>query len=141
MNELNVTGRVLQILPLQQGTSKAGKPWKSLVFVLETGGQYPKKVPIKLFGESVDKFPLQIGQEVTASLDLDGREWEGKWFPEIKAWNIVYAGAQQAAPAPQPTYQPPQPQPDYQNPPPHRRPPPPPPPPPGGGGVADDLPF
>lgn len=99
MNELNVTGRVLQILPLQQGTSKAGKPWKSLVFVLETGGQYPKKVPIKLFGESVDKFPLQVGQEVTASLDLDGREWEGKWFPEIKAWNIVYAGAQPATPA------------------------------------------
>ena len=105
MNELNVTGRVLQILPLQQGTSKAGKPWKSLVFVLETGGQYPKKVPIKLFGESVDKFPLQVGQEVTASLDLDGREWEGKWFPEIKAWNIVYAGAQ-PAPAPTATPQP-----------------------------------
>ena len=73
------------------------------MFVLETGGQYPKKVPIKLFGESVDKFPLQVGQEVTASLDLDGREWEGKWFPEIKAWNIVYAGAQPAQPAPAPT--------------------------------------
>lgn len=130
MNELNVTGRVLQILPLQQGTSKAGKPWKSLVFVLETGGQYPKKVPIKLFGESVDKFPLQIGQEVTASLDLDGREWEGKWFPEIKAWNIVYAGAQQAAPAPQqvataPAAAPAQPQPA----------------PAAQAGVADDLPF
>lgn len=114
MNELNVTGRVLQILPLQQGTSKAGKPWKSLVFVLETGGQYPKKVPIKLFGESVDKFPLQVGQEVTASLDLDGREWEGKWFPEIKAWNIVYAGSQTApaptaTPQPAPTAQPAQP--------------------------------
>ena len=105
MNEINVTGRVFQILPLQQGTSKAGKPWKSLVFVLETGGQYPKKVPIKLFGESVDKFPLQVGQEVTASLDLDGREWEGKWFPEIKAWNIVYAGAQ-PSPAPTATPQP-----------------------------------
>ena len=105
MNEINVTGRVLQILPLQQGTSKAGKPWKSQMFVLETGGQYSRKVPIKLFGDSVDKFPLQIGQEVTASLDLDGREWEGKWFSEIKAWNIVYAGAQ-PAPAPTATPQP-----------------------------------
>lgn len=114
MNELNVTGRVLQILPLQQGTSKAGKPWKSQMFVLDTGGQYPKKIPIKLFGDSVDKFPLQVGQEVTASLDLDGREWEGKWFAEIKAWNIVYAGAQSAqtataqtaTPQPAPTAQP-----------------------------------
>ena len=128
MNELNLTGRVLQILPLQQGTSKAGKPWKSQMFVLETGGQYPKKVPIKLFGESVDKFPLQVGQEVTAALDLDGREWEGKWFPEIKAWNIVLAGAQQSAPAPQqvataPAAAPAQPQPAPQ------------------AGAADDLPF
>ena len=140
MNELNVTGRVLQILPLQQGTSKAGKPWKSQMFVLETGGQYPKKIPIKLFGESVDKFPLQVGQEVTASLDLDGREWEGKWFPEIKAWNIVYAGAQQAAPAPQPTYQPPQPQPDYQKAYPQQQAVAPAPATPQAG-VADDLPF
>ena len=130
MNELNLTGRVLQILPLQQGTSKAGKPWKSQMFVLETGGQYPKKVPIKLFGESVDKFPLQVGQEVTASLDLDGREWEGKWFPEIKAWNITQTGAQPAAPAPQqvataPAAAPAQPQPA----------------PAPQAGVADDLPF
>lgn len=130
MNELNVTGRVLQILPLQQGTSKSGKPWKSLVFVLDTGGQYPKKIPIKLFGESVDKFPLQVGQEVTASLDLDGREWEGKWFAEIKAWDIVQTGAQPAAPAPQqvataPAAAPAQPQPA----------------PAPQAGVADDLPF
>lgn len=147
MNELNVTGRVLQILPLQQGTSKAGKPWKSLVFVLETGGQYPRKIPIKLFGESVDKFPLQVGQEVTASLDLDGREWEGKWFPEIKAWNIVYQPAQQVAqpayqqpPAyqPQPTYQQPQPQPAYQQTAPQRQAPAPA---QAQPAVADDLPF
>ena len=105
MNELNLTGRVLQILDLQQGTSKAGNPWKSQVFILETGGQYPKKVPIKLFGDSVDKFPLQVGQTITASLDLDGREWQGKWFPEIKAWNIVYVGVQHAS-APTATPQP-----------------------------------
>lgn len=138
MNELNLTGRVLQILPLQQGTSKAGKPWKSLVFVLETGGQYSRKVPIKLFGESVDKFPLQVGQEVTASLDLDGREWEGKWFAEIKAWNIVYPQAQQVA---QPAYQQPpayQPQQTYQQAVPQQTAPAPA---PAQPAVADDLPF
>ena len=97
MNELNVTGRVLQILPLQQGTSKAGKPWKSQMFVLDTGGQYPKKIPIKLFGETIEKFPLQLGQEVTAYIDLDGREYNGTWYPEVKAWKIEYStGAAQA---------------------------------------------
>lgn len=117
MNNLEITGKVIQILPLQEGVSKAGKPWKSQTFVLETGGQYPRKVPIKLFGDTVDRFPLQVGQDVTASLDIDGREWEGRWFAEVRAWNIVYPQAQQVVqPAyqPQPTYQQPQPQPAYQ---------------------------
>lgn len=105
MNNLEITGKVILIQPLQEGVSKAGKPWKSQMFVLETGGQYPKKVPIKLFGDIVDRFPLQVGQDVTASLDIDGREWEGKWFAEVRAWNIVYPQAQQVA---QPAYQQPQ---------------------------------
>lgn len=143
MNNLEITGKVIQILPLQEGVSKAGKPWKSQTFVLETGGQYPRKVPIKLFGDIVDRFPLQVGQDVTASLDIDGREWEGKWFSEVRAWNIVYPQDQQVAqpayqqpPAyqPQPTYQQPQPQPAYQQavaPAPATP----------QAGVADDLPF
>lgn len=147
MNNLEITGKVIQILPLQEGVSKAGKPWKSQMFVLETGGQYPKKVPIKLFGDYVDRFPLQVGQDVTASLDIDGREWEGKWFAEVRAWNIVYQPAQQVAqptyqqpPAyqPQPTYQQPQPQPAYQQTAPQRQAPAPA---PAQPAVADDLPF
>lgn len=143
MNNLEITGKVIQILPLLEGVSKAGKPWKSQMFVLETGGQYPRKVPIKLFGDTVDRFPLQVGQDVTASLDIDGREWEGKWFAEVRAWNIVYPQAQQVVqpayqqpPAyqPQTTYQQPQPQPAYQqavSPAPATP----------QAGVADDLPF
>lgn len=132
MNNLEITGKVIQILPLQEGVSKAGKPWKSQMFVLETGGQYPKKVPIKLFGDIVDRFPLQVGQDVTASLDIDGREWEGKWFAEVRAWNIAYQ--------PQPTYQQPQPQQAY----PQQQavaPAPAPAPATPQAGVADDLPF
>jgi hypothetical protein len=139
MNELNVTGRVLQILPLQQGTSKAGNPWQKQEFVLEQGGQYPRKVCISLFGDNVAKTP-QVGQDVIVSVDIDSREFNGRWYTEIKAWNIVLAGAQQAAPAPQPTYQPPQPQPDYQKAYPQQQAVAPAPATPQAG-VADDLPF
>lgn len=139
MNELNVTGRVLQILPLQQGTSKAGNPWQKQEFVLEQGGQYPRKVCISLFGDNVAKIP-QVGQDVMVSVDIESREFNGRWYTEIKAWNIVQAGAQQAAPAPQPTYQPPQPQPDYQKAYPQQQAVAPAPATPQAG-VADDLPF
>ena len=141
MNNLEITGKVIQILPLQEGVSKAGKPWKSQMFVLETGGQYPRKVPIKLFGDTVDRFPLQVGQDVTASLDIDGREWEGKWFAEVRAWNIAYPQAQQVVqPAyqqPQ-AYQPTQPQPGWQQAYPQQQAVAPA---PQQAGVADDLPF
>lgn len=100
---LNISGVVLNILPLQTGTSKAGNQWQKQDFILETGGQYPRKVCVCLFGDNVDKFPLQVGQSVTASVDIESREFNARWYTDIRAWNIVYNGQQQGAPAPAPT--------------------------------------
>ena len=100
---LNISGIVLNILPLQTGTSKAGNQWKKQDFILETQGQYPRKVCICLFGDNVEKFPLQVGQSVTASVDIESREFNARWYTDIRAWNVVYNGQQQGAPAPAPT--------------------------------------
>lgn len=129
MSEMNISGKVVQVLPIQTGTSKAGNPWQKQEFVLDQGGQYPRKVCISLFGDNVAKIP-QVGQDVMVSVDIDSREFNGRWYTEIKAWNIVQAGAQQAALAPQqvattPAAAPAQPQPA----------------PAPQAGVADDLPF
>ena len=96
---LNISGIVLNILPLQSGTSKAGNQWQKQDFILETGGQYPRKVCICLFGDNVAKFPLQVGQSVTASVDIESREFNARWYTDIRAWNVVY-NDQQGAPAP-----------------------------------------
>ena len=98
---LNISGIVLNILPLQTGTSKAGNQWQKQDFILETGGQYPRKVCVCLFGDNVDKFPLAVGQSVTASVDIESREFNGRWYTDVRAWNVVY-NAQQGAPAPAP---------------------------------------
>lgn len=99
---LAISGVVLSILPLQSGTSKAGNQWQKQDFILETQGQYPRKVCICLFGDNVEKFPLQIGQSVTASIDIESREFNARWYTDVRAWNVVY-NDQQAAPAPAPT--------------------------------------
>lgn len=127
MSEMNISGKVVQILPLQQGTSKAGNPWQRQEFILDQGGQYPRKVCISLFGDNVAKIP-QVGQVVMVSVDIDSREFNGRWYTEIKAWNITHTGAQQTAPATHqvataPSVAPAQPQPAPQ------------------AGAADDLPF
>lgn len=100
---LNISGVVLNVLPLQTGTSKAGNQWQKQDFILETGGQYPRKVCICLFGDNVEKFPLAVGQSVTASVDIESREFNGRWYTDVRAWNVVYNGQQQGAPAPAPT--------------------------------------
>ena len=121
MSELTISGRIVSVLPLQQGTSKAGNPWKKQGYVIDTGGQYPRKVCFSLFGDKIDQFPLQVGQDVTVSIDIESREFNGRWYTEINAWNIVQTGAQPAAPAPQqaataPAVAPVQPQPAPQTP-------------------------
>ena len=100
---LNISGIVLNILPLQSGTSKAGNQWQKQDFILETGGQYPRKVCICLFGDNVEKFPLAVGQSVTASVDIESREFNGRWYTDIRAWNVVYNDQQQGTPAQAPT--------------------------------------
>lgn len=104
-NELTISGRIALILPLQQGTSKAGNPWKKQGYILETGGQYTNKVCFSLFGDKIDQFPLQVGQDVTVSIGIESREFNGRWYTEVNAWNVTYSGQQpqlQVQPAPQP---------------------------------------
>lgn len=87
---LELTGTIVQTLPYESGTSKAGKEWRKVVFILETQDQYPRKVAISLLNDNIDKFPLQVGKVVTANLDIESREWNGKWYTEVKAWQITY---------------------------------------------------
>lgn len=106
-NELTISGRIVSVLPLQHGESKAGKPWQKQEYILDTGGQYPKKVCFSLFGDSITKFPLQVGQDVTVSIDIESREWNSRWYTEVRAWNVAYASQQPQlqAQAPQPAPQ------------------------------------
>ena len=87
---MELIGKIIQILPLQEGVSKAGNPWKKQEYILETlGTQYPRKVCFNLFGDNVDKFPMQVGQDVTVSIDLESREFNGRWYTDVRAWNVL----------------------------------------------------
>lgn len=102
---VELTGRITQILPLEQGLSKAGNAWRKQVFILETQDQYPRKVAISLLNDNIDKFPLQVGAVVTANLDIESREWGGKWYTEVRAWQVTNPQAKPVAQATQPTTQ------------------------------------
>lgn len=97
---MDIVGKVIQVLPLQGGTSAAtGKAWQVETFIIETIENYPRKVAIEVFGEQrIKDNPVQIDQVYTISFDLESREFNGRWYTSARAWKIV-AGMPQAAPA------------------------------------------
>jgi len=104
---MEVVGKIIQVLPVQEGVGRNGNPWKVQPYVLETLDQYPRKVHFEVFGEDRIKMnPCDIDQLVTVSFDIESREFNGRWYTSIRAWKIQQGDTTQttavptAAPAP-----------------------------------------
>lgn len=85
--DLKIEGKVAQILEEQSGTGKNGK-WRKQDFILETQGKYPKKVCITQWGDKIDEFDVNKGEEITAFIDIKSREYKGSWYTDVKAWKV-----------------------------------------------------
>lgn len=99
---MEIIGKIIQVLPLQQGTSKSGNPWKKQEYVLETQENYPKKVKFDFFGERADQYPLQLGDDVRVSFDLESREFNGRWYTDVRGWKAEKITAEQIGTTNQP---------------------------------------
>ena len=96
---MEITGTVVSLLPLQTGQGKNGV-WKKQEFILETPGQFPKKVCLSLWGEKVDENRINVGERVTASINIESREYNGRWYTDVRAWKIAKTGSAQQSDAP-----------------------------------------
>jgi hypothetical protein len=85
--DLHITGKVIDILEEQSGKGKNG-PWRKRDFILETQGEYPRKICITQWGDQIDKNPISKEDTITAYIDLQSREYKGKWYTDVKAWKI-----------------------------------------------------
>ena len=87
---MEIIGKLVQVLPLQTGTSKNGE-WKKQDIIIETPGQYPKKVCIAIWGDRINPAQLQTGNQLKISFDVESREFNGRWYTDVKAWKIENA--------------------------------------------------
>lgn len=94
---MEVEGKIIQVLGERSGVSKAGNSWKAKEYVLETKESYPRKIAFDFFGERVDQFPLNVGDEIRLSFDIESREYQGRWYTSIRGWKSEPLAA--AAPA------------------------------------------
>ena len=99
---MELQGKCIAALAIESGTSKSGNAWQKQNFVIETAGQYPKKVCLQLFGDKVNDCP-NVGEEVKVSFDPESREWNGKWFTQLNAWKVERQQTAQPTPQ-QPVY-------------------------------------
>ena len=85
--DLKITGKVTQILEEQSGEGRNG-PWRKQEFILETDGDYPKHVCIVQWGDNIDQFGIQEGERITVHIDIQSREYNGRWYTDVKAWRV-----------------------------------------------------
>lgn len=108
---MEIEGKIIAVLPEQGGVSaRTGNSWKSQDYVIETHENYPKKCVFRVFGaDRIAQFNIQGGEELRVSFDIDAHEYNGRWFNDIRAWQVVrvdpaaaQASAQGVQPAPMP---------------------------------------
>lgn len=88
---MQVTGKLTQLLPIQTGTGKNGE-WKKQDIIVETESQYPKKLCISIWGDKINEGQLLIGNLLQIDFDIESREYNSKWYTDIKAWKIEISG-------------------------------------------------
>jgi len=137
---MDLTGTIIQVMPAQSGTSnRTGNPWMSQEYVMEIPGQWPRHIVFRIFGEDrIKQFALRQGeQNVTIQFDIDAHEYNGRWFNEVRCYNVLRSVGQQpyqqqaqpSAVSPQPSQSPFPPQTNAQGQPVQQ------------GNGTDDLPF
>ncbi|RHG34811.1 DUF3127 domain-containing protein [Segatella copri] len=93
---MEIQGKVIAVLPERSGVSARGE-WKSQTYVIETQEQYPKKMAFDVFGaDRLAQFNIHSGEVINVSFDIDAHEYQGRYFNQIRAWNVTKV-SQQAA--------------------------------------------
>jgi hypothetical protein len=88
---MQLIAKLVQLLPLQTGSGKNGE-WKKQDVIVETSGQYPKKVCISIWGDKIDAAKLKPGNVLKIDFDIESREYNSRWYTDVKAWRVEIEG-------------------------------------------------
>lgn len=128
MAALEIEGKIIQLLAVTKGTSARGE-WAKQDFVLEyQDGNFPAQVCLTAWGQDkVDELAkYKVGDTVKASFNIRAREYNGRWYNDIRVWRLGAPGAAAPAPAQRPAAPAPAPAPSIDDMP---------------AGFGDDMPF
>jgi hypothetical protein len=88
---LEITGKLAAFLPEQSGQGKNG-PWVKQEVIMDTEEQFPKKVCIACWGDKASAVKsYSIGEKLRFGINIESREFNGRWYTDVKAWRIERA--------------------------------------------------
>ncbi|MDP4262732.1 MAG: DUF3127 domain-containing protein [Bacteroidota bacterium] len=89
---MQLIAKLVQVLPLQTGTGKNGQ-WKKQDIIVETDGTYPKKICVSIWGDKINESVLKIGNSLKIDFDVESREFNGRWYTDVKARKVESTGS------------------------------------------------
>ena len=84
---MQLTAKLIQLLPIQTGSGKNGE-WKKQDIIVETDSQYHQQICISLWGDKINDKDLKVGNMLTIDFDISSREYNGRWYTDIKAGKV-----------------------------------------------------
>lgn len=88
---MEIKGKIHRILPEVKGEGKNG-PWRKQEFVIEQNDEYKKLVCVSTWGDKVDLTKYKQGEPVVAHVNVESREYNNRWYTDIKVWRLEKAG-------------------------------------------------
>lgn len=103
---MEITGKVVRHGNLTEGTSARG-PWRKQDLIIETEEQYPRTVCLTCWTNQIDEIQkFAPGQSIKAQIEISSREFNGKWYTDVRVWRFDPAGTQPAVATHSPEAQP-----------------------------------
>ncbi|MFK7886089.1 MAG: DUF3127 domain-containing protein [Gammaproteobacteria bacterium] len=84
---MELAGKITHVLEEKSGSSARGA-WRKQEYVVEIPGDYPKSVCFMVWGDKIDQFRIKQDEQITVHFDLESREYNGRWYTDVKAWRV-----------------------------------------------------
>ena len=95
---MEIQGKVVRLGNLTEGTSPRGA-WRKQELIIETIEQFPKQVCLVCWGDRVAEAQnFTIGQTIKAQISIESREFNGKWYTDVRPFSFDLDMPQQAQP-------------------------------------------
>jgi len=86
-----IQGKIITAFEPRQGQNDRGQ-WMAQDFLLESFDQpYTRKCLFSVWGaDRLQQFNLKVGDPVAVDIDIDAREYNGRYYNSLRAWRVTH---------------------------------------------------